>query len=112
MVGTAAADRLSGYSGNDTISGGGSSDTLAGGAGNDVLLGGAARDILDGGNGDDRLDGGHGIDTHLVVNSATGSLGDSNFEATDFAATICPVGAILPVRITGADGAVLRGAAA
>jgi Ca2+-binding RTX toxin-like protein len=69
MVGTATADRLSGYSGNDTISGGGGSDTLAGGAGNDVLLGGAARDILDGGNGDDRLDGGLGNDV------LTGSFG-------------------------------------
>ena len=58
MVGTATADRLSGYSGKDTISGGGGSDTLSGGAGNDVLLGGAARDILDGGAGNDRLDGG------------------------------------------------------
>ncbi len=42
--------------------------------------------------------GGHGIGTHLVVDSPTGRLGDSTFDDTDFAATVCPVGAILPKR--------------
>jgi [NiFe] hydrogenase diaphorase moiety small subunit len=42
--------------------------------------------------------GGHGIGTHLVVNSPSGELGDSRFEASDFAASVCPVGAILPKR--------------
>jgi [NiFe] hydrogenase diaphorase moiety small subunit len=42
--------------------------------------------------------GGHGIDTHLVVDSPSGKLGDSTFSADDFAATVCPVGAILPKR--------------
>jgi [NiFe] hydrogenase diaphorase moiety small subunit len=42
--------------------------------------------------------GGHGIDAHLIVNSPTGRLGDSAFESTDFAAHVCPVGAILPKR--------------
>ena len=42
--------------------------------------------------------GGHGIGTHLIVDSPTGKLGDSRFAATDFAAGICPVGAILPKR--------------
>jgi [NiFe] hydrogenase diaphorase moiety small subunit len=42
--------------------------------------------------------GGHGIGSHLVVNSPSGLLGDSRFEASDFAAQVCPVGAILPKR--------------
>ncbi|MEQ1805227.1 MAG: 2Fe-2S iron-sulfur cluster-binding protein [Burkholderiaceae bacterium] len=42
--------------------------------------------------------GGHGIGTRLLVNSPSGKLGDSRFEASDFAATVCPVGAILPKR--------------
>ena len=41
---------------------------------------------------------GHGIGAHLVVDSPTGRLGDSAFEARDFAASVCPVGAILPKR--------------
>lgn len=43
--------------------------------------------------------GGHGIQTHLLVNSASGLLGDSTIAATDRAAQICPVGAILPKRV-------------
>jgi [NiFe] hydrogenase diaphorase moiety small subunit len=39
---------------------------------------------------------GRGINTHLVVNSTTGKLGDSTFSANDKAAHVCPVGAILP----------------
>jgi [NiFe] hydrogenase diaphorase moiety small subunit len=42
--------------------------------------------------------GGHGIGTHLVVDSPSGRLGDSAIEAGDRAASICPVGAILPKR--------------
>jgi len=39
---------------------------------------------------------GRGIDSHLVINSPSGKLGDSNFSADDKAAHVCPVGAILP----------------
>jgi [NiFe] hydrogenase diaphorase moiety small subunit len=42
--------------------------------------------------------GGHGIATHLVVNSPSGQLADSAMQAHDHAASICPVGAILPKR--------------
>jgi [NiFe] hydrogenase diaphorase moiety small subunit len=42
--------------------------------------------------------GGHGIASHLIVNSPSGLLGDSAFAASDFAAEVCPVGAILPKR--------------
>lgn len=43
--------------------------------------------------------GGHGIQTHLLVNSPSGQLGDSVIASTDRAAHICPVGAILPKRV-------------
>ena len=39
---------------------------------------------------------GRGIGTHLTINSPSGKLGDSTFAATDKAAQVCPVGAILP----------------
>ena len=39
---------------------------------------------------------GRGIKNHLVINSPSGKLGDSDFAATDKAAHVCPVGAILP----------------
>lgn len=39
---------------------------------------------------------GRGIGAHLVVNSKTGKLGDSDLELSDKAAHVCPVGAILP----------------
>ncbi len=38
---------------------------------------------------------GRGRDSHIVVNSPTGKLGDTDFAATDKAAHVCPVGAIL-----------------
>ena len=39
---------------------------------------------------------GRGIGSRLVINSSSGKLGDSTFSATDKAAHVCPVGAILP----------------
>jgi len=39
---------------------------------------------------------GRGIGTHLTINAPSGKLGDSTFAATDKAAQVCPVGAILP----------------
>jgi [NiFe] hydrogenase diaphorase moiety small subunit len=41
---------------------------------------------------------GHGIGTQLVVNSMSGKLVDTDMALTDRAASICPVGAILPKR--------------
>ncbi len=41
---------------------------------------------------------GRGIRTHLIVNAGSGRLADTVFAATDRAATICPVGVILPKR--------------
>ncbi|MDT7834376.1 2Fe-2S iron-sulfur cluster-binding protein [Aquabacterium sp. OR-4] len=42
--------------------------------------------------------GGRGLGTQLVVGSASGRLGDTDLAASDLAARICPVGAILPKR--------------
>jgi [NiFe] hydrogenase diaphorase moiety small subunit len=42
--------------------------------------------------------GGNGITSHLLVNSESGRLGDTNLSLSDRAAHICPVGAILPKR--------------
>jgi [NiFe] hydrogenase diaphorase moiety small subunit len=39
---------------------------------------------------------GRGIKSHLVVNAASGKLADTDFAASDRAASICPVGVILP----------------
>ncbi len=41
---------------------------------------------------------GRGIQTHLIVNSRSGQLADTDFAATDKAAQVCPVGVILPKR--------------
>jgi len=42
--------------------------------------------------------GGHGIQTHLLVNSESGQLGDTDMALGDLAASVCPVGVILPKR--------------
>ncbi|MDP1535960.1 MAG: 2Fe-2S iron-sulfur cluster-binding protein [Burkholderiales bacterium] len=42
--------------------------------------------------------GGHGIGTHLLVNSESGKLADTDMALTDRAASVCPVGVILPKR--------------
>jgi [NiFe] hydrogenase diaphorase moiety small subunit len=39
---------------------------------------------------------GRGLESHLVIDSPSGHLGDSRFEASDLAAQVCPTGAILP----------------
>lgn len=41
---------------------------------------------------------GRGIKSHLVVNAASGKLADTDFAASDRAASVCPVGVILPKR--------------
>jgi len=43
--------------------------------------------------------GGYGIGAHLIVNSESGKLGDTNMALTDRAAHVCPVGVILPKRV-------------
>ena len=43
--------------------------------------------------------GGHGIGARLLIDSASGQLGDSALSLDDRAAHICPVGALLPKRV-------------
>jgi [NiFe] hydrogenase diaphorase moiety small subunit len=42
---------------------------------------------------------GRGTASHIVINSASGRLADTDFALTDKAAQVCPVGAILPKRV-------------
>ena len=42
---------------------------------------------------------GRGLDKHLIVNSASGLLADTDVAAADKAVAVCPVGAILPKRV-------------
>jgi [NiFe] hydrogenase diaphorase moiety small subunit len=42
---------------------------------------------------------GRGLDSHLVINSDSGKLGDSELSASDKAVSVCPVGAILPKHV-------------
>jgi len=63
IVGTIAAENLSGGVGRDDIGGRGGDDTIDGGVGNDTIRGGAGRDLLLGGDGDDVLRGRAGGDT-------------------------------------------------
>lgn len=42
--------------------------------------------------------GGRGLKSRLLVNAASGRLGDTELEATDAAVSVCPVGSILPKR--------------
>jgi [NiFe] hydrogenase diaphorase moiety small subunit len=42
---------------------------------------------------------GRGIQSHLIVNAESRRLADTDFSATDRAATICPVGVILKKRV-------------
>lgn len=41
---------------------------------------------------------GRGIGSHLIVNARSGRLADTDFSAADKAASVCPVGVILPKR--------------
>lgn len=41
---------------------------------------------------------GRGIGSHLIVNAKSGRLADTDFSAADKAASVCPVGVILPKR--------------
>jgi [NiFe] hydrogenase diaphorase moiety small subunit len=42
---------------------------------------------------------GRGITKHLIVNSESGKLADTNIALTDKAMQVCPVGVILPKRV-------------
>ncbi|MGF6228197.1 Ca2+-binding RTX toxin-like protein [Inquilinus ginsengisoli] len=63
LKGAAAANQLSGGSGDDKLNGLAGDDGLSGGDDHDLLEGAAGADTLEGGGGDDFLDGGAGADT-------------------------------------------------
>ena len=42
---------------------------------------------------------GRGVNSHLIVNSESGRLADTDFATTDRAASVCPVGVILKKRV-------------
>ena len=86
LLGTMAADRLTGLDGADTLRGGagndalsgmGANDYLRGWTGNDTLLGGSGNDTLIGDQGADQLQGGWGADTFVF-----GNIRDSGPTAT------------------------------
>ncbi|MGO4124582.1 beta strand repeat-containing protein [Inquilinus sp. YAF38] len=69
LTGSAAANRLEGFSGNDVLAGMGGSDLLIGGEGDDTLRGGDGDDYLYVGDGADIMDGGAGRDTIVFGNA-------------------------------------------
>ncbi|MDM0025408.1 peroxidase family protein [Variovorax saccharolyticus] len=69
IFGLGGNDQLFGLGGNDLLDGGNGNDILQGGEGNDTLLGGAGNDTLDGGSGNDTMTGGAGNDSYVVDSS-------------------------------------------
>ncbi|WEK29101.1 MAG: peroxidase family protein [Candidatus Pseudomonas phytovorans] len=82
LVGTNAANTLTGGAGNDVISGLGGNDTLNGLGGADQLFGGVGNDILNGGDDPDILNGDDGNDTlngGLGADAMNGGAGNDTF---------------------------------
>jgi Ca2+-binding RTX toxin-like protein len=63
LTGNGGGDTLLGFAGNDLLSGGDADDALIASAGNDRLLGGSDDDRLGGGGGNDLLRGQRGVDS-------------------------------------------------
>ena len=94
LIGTAAADTLSGQDGADTLNGGAGDDILYGddgdpdvtdpGEGDDVLDGEGGDEVLDGGAGADILTGGSGADTFVfAAGHGTDTITDFSPEEVD-----------------------------
>ena len=87
LEGMEGEDTLYGNEGADTLLGGAGDDNLVGGNGNDMLVGGAGVDILLGDAGDDVLSGGTGSDSLLGGVGADSYLyyqGDGHEEIYDY----------------------------
>ena len=79
IVGTDAAEELTGTPGDDVICALGGDDVIDGGGGDDIIFGGPGNDRIQGGTGDDVLHGGEGDDrlfAHLGDDVLYGGLGD------------------------------------
>ncbi|MDQ1081377.1 hypothetical protein [Pseudoroseomonas cervicalis] len=70
IIGSSAANALTGTAGDDMIQGLGGHDTLSGGDGADILSGGDGDDVLLGGRGADTLHGGAGNDVFRYLSLA------------------------------------------
>ncbi|MER2626357.1 MAG: calcium-binding protein, partial [Accumulibacter sp.] len=90
ILGTAAADSLSGGAGNDEIYGFAGNDTLNGLAGDDRLYGGTGNDRLNGGAGFDTLIGGAGDDT-LDGGAITDWIGGNDYNRASYDASTAGV---------------------
>ncbi len=90
ILGTAAADTLSGGAGNDEINGFAGNDTLNGLAGDDRLYGGTGNDRLNGGAGFDTLIGGAGNDT-LDGGAITDWIGGNDYNRASYDASTAGV---------------------
>jgi Ca2+-binding RTX toxin-like protein len=89
IIGTDAAETLTGDIGDDNIQGRGGNDTLLGLAGNDTLDGGAGTDILNGGPGNDTLTDPDATGTTMIGGAGNDSItGGTPDYATDPAAII------------------------
>jgi Ca2+-binding RTX toxin-like protein len=78
LIGTAAADTITGYATDNAINAGDGNDTVYARAGNDVVDGGNGNDALHGEDGDDVLTGGAGGDNLSGGNGADTLLGGAD----------------------------------
>ncbi|WP_051402212.1 M10 family metallopeptidase, partial [Lutibaculum baratangense] len=82
ISGSADAERLEGNSGDDLLRGFGGDDTLIGGDGNDTLLGGAGADIIGGGFGIDTANyASSGAAVQISLQAGTAAGGDATGDA-------------------------------
>ncbi len=109
ILGSNAAEGLSGGAGPDTIAGFAGDDTILGGAGNDSIDGGLGNDVLIGGDGNDTLIGSVGLDT------LQGGLGNDVFvfasalHGVDTIQDFVPGTDILRVSASGFGGGLVPG---
>jgi Ca2+-binding RTX toxin-like protein len=114
IVGSAAANQLSGLAGDDSITGGAGADILIGGAGNDYLDGGDGNDTIYGGTatdasstGDDCIDGGGGDDAIVMAQGLTGNDWISGGSGDDTLFFTPPGGESTELHVTNVEHIVL-----
>ncbi len=100
LSGGAGPDTIAGFAGDDTILGGAGNDSIDGGLGNDVLIGGAGNDTLIGSVGLDTLQGGLGNDVFVFASALHG---------VDTIQDFVPGTDILRVSATGFGGGLVAG---